>query len=161
MEFSTPPLPMSHIVPAGTAGTLRRGVRGLVPPPDVTHHTNHSKHDMHQQSPALNNGSCLNGSGGGGTTPTPPHIMNNLNGGGGGGCMSHGSITPKPPMQGILKDPNRKLQNNMQILNVQNAPGIGNNLLMTAGGGAFDPSSHNLSSFNASMGYTDADGHLV
>lgn len=159
MEFSTPPLPMNHIVPAGTAGTLRRGIRGLVPPPDVTHHTNHSKHDMHQQSPALNNGSCLNGSGGG-TTPTPPHIMNNLNGGGGGG-MSHGSITPKPPMQGILKDPNRKLQNNMQILNVQNAPGIGNNLLMTAGGGAFDPSSHNLSSFNASMGYTDADGHLV
>lgn len=155
MEFSTPPLPMSHIVP--TTGTLRRGIRGMVPPPDVTHHTNHSKHDMHQQSPALNNGSINGGT----ITPTPPHIMNNLNGGGGMMGPSHGSTTPKPPMQGILKDPNRKMQNNMQILNVQNAPGIGNNLLMTAGGGAFDPSSHNLSSFNASMGYTDADGHLV
>lgn len=46
MEFSTPPLPMSHIVPTvggGGSGTLRRGIIGLVPPPDVTHYTNHSK----------------------------------------------------------------------------------------------------------------------
>lgn len=93
----------------------------------------------------------------------------------------------QPP--GILKDPNRKQQQqqqqqlqqqqqqqmhphaNMQILNVQNAPGIGNSLLMGMGGsngggnsvgvGTYDPNTHNLSSFNASMGYTDADGHLV
>lgn len=55
---------------------------------------------------------------------------------------------------------------NMQILNVQNAPGLGNSLLMTSSGstigvGTYEPNAHNLSSFNASMGYTDADGHLV
>lgn len=149
MEFSTPPLPMTHIVPTGgTAGgggggTLRRGIRGIVPPSDVTHHTNHSKstHDLHQNSSINQNGSQQG-------------MMNNLS------SMSSqiSSSTPKQP-QGILKDPNRKQQhNNMQILNVQNAPGIGNSLLV---GGAYDPSSHNLSSFNASMGYTDADGHLV
>lgn len=155
MEFSTPPLPMTHIVPSGGTmggggggGTLRRGIRGIVPPPDVTHHTNHSKstHDLHQNSSINQNGSQLQQQG----------MMNNLS------SMSSqiSSSTPKQP-QGILKDPNRKqqqLHNNMQILNVQNAPGIGNSLLV---GGAYDPSSHNLSSFNASMGYTDADGHLV
>ena len=70
--------------------------------------------------------------------------------------------TPKQP-QGILKHPH---VNNMQILNVQNPPGgvvgiggssLGNNLLI----GTYDPSNPNLSSFNASLGYTDADGHLV
>lgn len=55
---------------------------------------------------------------------------------------------------------------NMQILNVQNAPGVGGNLLMgsssnTVGVSPYDPNTHNLSSFNATMGYTDADGHLV
>ncbi|XP_063704148.1 nephrin isoform X1 [Culicoides brevitarsis] len=70
---------------------------------------------------------------------------------------------PKQP-QGILKDPNRTKQqqpNNVQILNVQNAPPgtlLGNNLLMTTG---YDPNNTNLGSFNASLGYTDADGHLV
>lgn len=153
MEFSTPPLPMTHIIPTGGgggggggSGTLRRGIRGIVPPPDVTHHTNHSKstHDLH------NNSSNQNGSQG----------MNNLS-----NLSQISSSTPKPP-QGILKDPNRKQQqhqqqqlqhNNLQILNVQNAPGIANNLLV----GGYDPNTHNLSSFNASMGYTDADGHLV
>lgn len=113
----------------------------MVPPPDVTHHTNHSKstHDLHHNSP----GPMTMGGGGGGQM-----MMNNLGGSGG----------PKQP-QGILKDPNRKaVHANMQILNVANAPGGLSGSLMPGG---FDPSSHNLSSFNASMGYTDADGHLV
>lgn len=148
LDFSTPPpLPMTHMVPSGAlhpagnmanggnaSGTLRRGVRAMVPPPDVTHHTNHSKstHDLHHNSP----GSMTMG------------MMNNLGGSGG----------PKQP-QGILKDPNRKAAHaNMQILNVANAPGGLSGSLLPGG---FDPSSHNLSSFNASMGYTDADGHLV
>lgn len=71
--------------------------------------------------------------------------------------------TMKP--QGILKDPSRHLNNSvnsnpnnsMQILNVKNAGGIAgmgiNKSLL------YDQ--HNLSSFNAQMGYTDADGHLV
>lgn len=133
MEFSTPPLAMAHIMAPNGGGTLRRGMR--VPPPDVTHHTNHSKapHESH-------NNSSQNGSQG----------INNLSN------MSQLSNTaPKPP--GILKDPNRKQHNNMQILNVQNAPGLGNSLLV----GGYDANTHNLSSFNASMGYTDADGHLV
>lgn len=141
MEFSTPPLPMTHIIPTGGSGTLRRGIRGIVPPPDVTHHTNHSKstHDLHNNSPSQNG----------------PQAMNNLS-----NLSQVSSMTPKPP-QGILKDPNRKQQHgNMQILNVQNAPGIANNLLVGVGGG-YDPNTHNLSSFNASLGYTDADGHLV
>ena len=140
MEFSTPPLPITHIMPPG-GGTLRSGIRGVVPPPDVTHHTNYSKssHDLHNNSPIQQQ----NGSQG----------INNLS-----NTMSSqlSSSTPKQP-QGILKDPNRKQHNNMQILNVQNAPGIGNSLLV----GGYDPNTHNLSSFNASMGYTDADGHLV
>lgn len=110
-----------------------------VPPPDVTHHTtNHSKstHDLHN---SLNQAQTAN---------------------------------KQPP--GILKDPNRSKQHqqqqqqqmmphsNMQILNVQNvAPGLGNNLLMSSGVSTYEPNTHNLSSFNASMGYTDADGHLV
>lgn len=47
---------MTHIIPANGSiintggGTLMRGMRAMVPPPDVTHHTtNHSKstHDLH------------------------------------------------------------------------------------------------------------------
>lgn len=45
---------MTHIIPTSGgsmttgSGTLRRGM-GMVPPPDVTHHTNHPKssHDIH------------------------------------------------------------------------------------------------------------------
>lgn len=160
LDFATPPpLPMAAhmMVPSGglhsagnmsnganATGTLRRGVRAMVPPPDVTHHTNHSKstHDLHHSNSP---GSMPMGGG------PPPMMMNNLGG------------APKQP-QGILKDPNRKAaaaaHANMQILNVANvAPGglSGGSLLP----GGFDPSSHNLSSFNTSMGYTDADGHLV
>lgn len=43
---------MTHIIPTSGgngSGTLRRGL-GMVPPPDVTHHTSHQKsttHDIH------------------------------------------------------------------------------------------------------------------
>lgn len=149
---------LTHIIPTNGAilnpvvGTLRRG---LVPPPDVTHHTtNHSKstHDLHgainlqqqQQQPQ----------------PISAHLVSN-----------NSMVTSAKP-QSILKDPNRKQQHihpNMQILNVQNAPGIGGmgNLIGnvgsggTIGVGTYDPNTHNLSSFNTSLGYTDADGHLV
>lgn len=151
LDFSTPPpLPMTHMVPSSmhtmsngggngggpNSGTLRRGVRGMVPPPDVTHHTNHSGKSPHELHNHSSPGSLAMGGG--------QMMMNNLGG-------------PKQP-QGILKDPNRKAAHaNMQILNVANAPGgLGGSLMP-----GFDPSSHNLSSFNASMGYTDADGHLV
>jgi nephron len=142
MEFSTPPLPIQHLQQQTTTtgnGTLRRGIRGIVPPPDVTHHTTHTSKSTHN----LHDTSSQNGT----------HLMNNVSN------LSSQTSTPKPP-QGILKDPKRnqqQLPNNMQILNVQNAPGIGGNLLI----GAFDPANTNLSSFNASLGYTDADGHLV
>lgn len=169
MDFSTPPLPMTQIISSNAnnmmnigGGTLRHGVRGIVPPPDVTHHTNHSKstHDLHnsinQNVPqqALNNHS---------NKPMSSQLSSNS-----------GSVPTQKQPPGILKDPNRKQHQqqmhqhaNMQILNVQNAPGLGNNLLLGIGGnsaidvGPYDPSAHNLSSFNASMGYTDADGHLV
>lgn len=135
MEFSTPPLAMTHIMAPNGGGTLRRGMRGIVPPPDVTHHTNHSKapHELH-------NNSSQNGSQG----------INNLS-----NLSQISNSAPKPP--GILKDPNRKQHNNMQILNVQNAPGIGNSLLV----GGYEPAPHPMTSFNANVGYTDADGHLV
>lgn len=160
---------MTHMMPTNGmnpgGGTLRRGMRGIVPPPDVTHHTNHSKstHDLHN---TINQ----NGS---------QQTMNNLSNNTMTSQLSsnNSSLTiPKQP-QGILKDPNRKQQqqqhhhqphNNMQILNVQNAPGLGNSLLLgisggpnSVGVGTYDPNTHNLSSFNASMAYTDADGHLV
>jgi nephron len=142
MEFSTPPLPIQHLQQTAATGngTLRRGIRGIVPPPDVTHHTTHTSKSTHN----LHDTSSQNGT---------SHLMNNVSN------LSSQTSTPKPP-QGILKDPKRnqqQLPNNMQILNVQNAAGLGGNLLI----GAFDPANTNLSSFNASLGYTDADGHLV
>lgn len=90
--------------------------------------------------------------------------------------------------QSILKDPNKRtvaggvvtaaattaatgnmvnnVSSNAQILNVKNmansvtsnSNSISNNSMLV-GGGAYDQ--HNLSSFNAQMGYTDDDGHLV
>ncbi|XP_055619098.1 nephrin isoform X2 [Toxorhynchites rutilus septentrionalis] len=181
MEFSTPPLPVIPALPTNTNGTLRRGTRAMVPPPDVTHHTQHTVKSMHDSSASS------------------------------GGLMNISQVsqsTPKQP-QGILKDPNKRNQQQqqqqqqqhqqqqsgghpqpgmnhlnsigggLQMLGIQNpspvpmgGPGLmpvsggslvaggsslGNNLLI----GTYDPSSTNLSSFNASLGYTDADGHLV
>lgn len=146
-------------------GTLRRGMRGIVPPPDVTHHTTNTKSTQDIHNSLNQNGSQQTMNTLSNNTMTSQLSSNNSS-----------LTTPKQP-QGILKDPNRKQQqqqqhhhppthNNMQILNVQNAPGIG--LLGISGGGgnpigvgAYDPNTHSLSSFNASMGYTDADGHLV
>lgn len=155
VDFSTPPLPIGHLMPPNSnnmgpsGGTLRRGMRGIVPP-DVTHHTNHSKstHDI-QNSMSLN-----------ASQQTMNNVSNNTMS---SQLSSNSSMTAPGKPQGILKDPNRKQQShqlsNMQILNVQNAPGVGNSLLL--GIGTYDPNTHNLSSFNAQMGYTDADGHLV
>lgn len=157
MEFTTPPLPIGHLPNTiginsngviggiGGGGTLRRGQhRGLVPPPDVTHHTAHTKstHDLHNANSSL----TPNGS--------QQQILGNLS-----QLSQVSSSTPKQP-QGILKDPkriNNQQHNNVQILNVQNAPGIGNSLMV----GGYDPTTTNLSTFNTTMGYTDADGHLV
>jgi len=147
MEFTTPPLPIGHLTTTGvpgSGGTLRRGHRGIVPPPDVTHHTAHTaKHDLHgSPAPPSQNGGALA----------------NLS-----GLSQVSQSTPKQP-QGILKDPKRNQMqqpgqhNNVQILSVQNAPAsLGASLLVPA----YDPATHNLNTFNASMGYTDADGHLV
>ncbi|XP_065093879.1 nephrin isoform X2 [Ochlerotatus camptorhynchus] len=187
MEMSTPPLPVIPALPTNTNGTLRRGTRAMVPPPDVTHHTQHTVKTLHDSS--ASSGGLLN-------------------------ISQVSQSTPKQP-QGILKDPNKRkdqqqhqhqhqhqhqqqqqhqqsnssgllpgginhlnsIGGGLQMLGVQNPspvpmmggppPGLvpvsaggsslGNNLLI----GAYDPSSTNLSSFNASLGYTDADGHLV
>ncbi|XP_037915549.1 nephrin isoform X1 [Hermetia illucens] len=163
MEFSTPPLPLTHMQPnqtmigggSGGGGTLRRGaigMRAMVPPPDVTHHTTKIPHDIHPNSTTAS--TQTNGS----TLQTTAHQLSNLSNL--SQVSSHQTSTPKQP-QGILKDPKRNQQqpplNTMQILNVQNAPNIGNSLLI----GNYDPNTHNLSTFNATMGYSDADGHLV
>lgn len=147
----------------------------MVPPPDVTHHTQHTVKTLHDSSASSG-------------------LLN---------ISQVSQSTPKQP-QGILKDPNKRkdqqlqqqqqqhqqsglppgamnhlnsIGGGLQMLGVQNPspvpmmggppPGLvpvsaggsslGNNLLI----GAYDPSSTNLSSFNASLGYTDADGHLV
>lgn len=73
----------------------------------------------------------------------------------------------KPP--GILKDPNKRanminnVSSNAQILNVKNMTSSNGNGLPLGvpmhNSSAYDQ--HNLSSFNAQMGYTDDDGHLV
>lgn len=170
MDYPTPPpLPITHM-PSGSiignniggGGTLRRGARGIVPPPDVTHHTAHTTKSQHDHHSNINS-----------STPNGSHqMMNNsglssqmsgsIGGGGGGGSIgSSGNNTStlqqKQP-QSILKDPKRNINhNNLQILNVQNVSGLGNNLIV----GGYDPTTTNLSSFNASLGYTDADGHLV
>lgn len=146
----------------GGSGTLRRGMtnqRGMVPPPDVTQmakplHVN-NLHDTSMSLVTASPNSLMMGS----------TLVNNI---------SHvvpqstlhqhpQQLAPKQP-QGILKDPNRPKQhqlqaNNLQILNVPPPTMLGSNLLMTTG--YPDPSNANLSSFNASLGYSDADGHLV
>lgn len=106
----------------------------LVPPPDVTHHTTHTLPKIPEMPPAM--------------------------------------TIQKPP--GILKDPNKRanmvsnVSSNAQILNVKNMANNGKGLPLGVGGvrpgllqhnNAYDQ--HNLSSFNAQMGYTDDDGHLV
>lgn len=166
IEFSTPPpMPLGHMQPnnIGGGGTLRRGqhgqqIRGMVPPPDVTHHTAHttkSQHDLHNSM----NTSTPNGS------QQHPQLIGNMSNST-ISQISAASVMQQPPQvpklpQGILKDPKRNQQqqnhSNVQILNVQNVPSLGNNLLV----GGYDPTTTNLSSFNASLGYTDADGHLV
>lgn len=150
----------------GGNGTLRRGMmnqRGMVPPPDVTQmakplHANNI-HDTSLSSMTSSPNSMMMG----GST-----LVNNISHVVPQSTLSQQHqpvIQPKPP-QGILKDPNRPKQqqqqlqaNNLQILNVPPPNMLGSNLLMTAG--YPDPSNANLSSFNASLGYSDADGHLV
>lgn len=161
LDFSTPPVPMlPQHMQIGGSGTLRRGManqRGMVPPPDVTQMTKplhaNNIHDTSMSSMTASPNSMLMGST---LVNNISHVVPH---------PTHQQLTPKQP-QGILKDPNRPKQplqaNNLQILNVQTGPPptmLGNNLLMAAG--YPDPSSANLSSFNASLGYTDADGHLV
>lgn len=151
-------------------GTLRRGMsaatqqqqqRGMVPPPDVTQMTT-LHNNIHDTSLTASPNSIMLGSSLAGMTNST--LSNNISIGGGGGSVLNS--TPKQP-QGILKDPNRPKQQpqhmpppSLQILNVPNvAPQsmLGGNLLITG----YDSTAANLSSFNASLGYTDADGHLV
>lgn len=103
MEFSTPPLQMTHIMPINGSimnaggGTLRRGMRAMVPPPDVTHHTtNHSKstHDLNNSMNQNVSQQTLNNH----SNKSSQLSSNN---------SSMTTSTKQPP--GILKDPNRKL----------------------------------------------------
>ncbi|KXJ67833.1 hypothetical protein RP20_CCG009453 [Aedes albopictus] len=155
MEFSTPPLPVIPALPTNN-GTLRRGTRAMVPPPDVTHHTQHTVKTLHDSSASSGLLTAEH-------LPSqqqhqhqqsglPPSGLNHLNSIG-GGLQMLGVQNPSPvPMMGGGPPPG--------LVPVSGAGGgssLGNNLLI----GAYDPSSTNLSSFNASLGYTDADGHLV
>lgn len=154
----------------GGSGTLRRGMsnqRGMVPPPDVTQMTKsvhaNNIHDTSLSSSGMT-GSPNSMMMGGSTlvnniSHVVPQSLHNHQ-------QQQQQMAPKQP-QGILKDPNRPkpqpLQaSNLQMLNIQTGPPpmlSNNGLLMTAG--YPDPNGGNLSSFNAQLGYTDADGHLV
>ncbi|XP_055601231.1 nephrin isoform X2 [Uranotaenia lowii] len=180
MEFSTPPLPVIPALP--TNGTLRRGTRAAVPPPDVTHHTQHTVKSLHDSS--ASSGGLMNISQVSQSTPKQPQsilkdpnkprnnlqqqqqqqqlqqqsglpTVNHLNSIGGGLTMLGVTQNPSPvPMVGGLVVPVPGGGGSV----MGPGPGsLGNNLLI----GTYDPSSTNLSSFNASLGYTDADGHLV
>ncbi|KAL1398733.1 hypothetical protein pipiens_001200, partial [Culex pipiens pipiens] len=178
MEFSTPPpLPVIPALPANTNGTLRRGggasARAMVPPPDVTHHTQHSA----LNSTTSSGGGPLNISQVSTSTPKQPQgilkdpnkprnqasgggqqqqVMNHLNSIGGGlqmlGVVQQGQLNPSPVPSMIPGGPGSG-----GLIVPVSGSSLGNNLLI----GTYDPSSTNLSSFNASLGYTDADGHLV
>uniref|UniRef100_A0A182J5W1 Uncharacterized protein n=1 Tax=Anopheles atroparvus TaxID=41427 RepID=A0A182J5W1_ANOAO len=202
VELATPPLPIIPSLPHAESAseTLRRVARTMVPPPDVTHHTQHRTH-VHGL----------------------PHDAGSLSSSNPSGNLS-GSIsqavqsTPKQP-QGILKDPKRSNSSasgtslsfailptqhhhpqhqqqvafsgqspllvyqqqqqqqqldqyhggpsgllvtaphdNASSFSVNNGSSLGNGLLL----GAYEPpSSSSLASYNVSLGYTDADGHLV
>lgn len=181
MEFSTPPpLPVIPALPTNTNGTLRRGggasARAMVPPPDVTHHTQHSALNSTTSSGGVG---PLNISQVSSSTPKQPQgilkdpnkprnqasggsqqqqqqVMNHLNSIGGGlqmlGVVQQGQLNPSPVPSMIPGGPGSG-----GLIVPVSGSSLGNNLLI----GTYDPSSTNLSSFNASLGYTDADGHLV
>lgn len=123
--------PTVPIYPANHTGTLRMNMGSSMVPPPDV--THHTTHTLPQ-------------------IPEMPPAM----------------PLQKPP--GILKDPNKRanminnVSSNAQILNVKNM-GNGNGLPLGVGQGLMHNSAaydqHNLSSFNAQMGYTDDDGHLV
>lgn len=119
-------------------------IANLIPPPDVTHHTNKMQ-TMHLKGPHMGN-----------LMDAPPQAV-------------YKQQPHHPPS--ILKDPKRNQQNHhvnkdLQMQNLMHsshlaAPSDGdiaanhNSVLMNA----YDNS--NLNSFNAQLGISDQDGHLV
>ncbi|KFB47316.1 nephrin [Anopheles sinensis] len=179
VEHGTPPLPILPSMPhtESASETLRRVARTMVPPPDVTHHTLNRTH-AHVSNPSGN----LNGSISQAAQSTPKQPQGILkdpkrsNSSASGTSLSFALLPTQhhhPHQQQVAfptQSPSLVYQQQQQLdhhpsgLNgfliptSHDAPSLGNGLLL----GAYEPpSSSSLASYNVSLGYTDADGHLV
>ncbi|XP_058123350.1 nephrin-like [Anopheles ziemanni] len=188
VELGTPPLPILPSMPhmESASETLRRVARTMVPPPDVTHHTlnrNHTHGLPHDGSLNVSNPSSnLNGSISHAAQSTPKQPQGILkdpkrsNSSASGTSLSFALLPTQhhhPHQQQVtfpMQSPSLVYQqqppldqypsglNGLLIPAPHDAPSLGNGLLL----GAYEPpSSSSLASYNVSLGYTDADGHLV
>ncbi|KFB47304.1 AGAP010742-PA-like protein [Anopheles sinensis] len=177
MEMSTPPPPVIPALPKNT-GTLTRASRPMVPPPDVTYHAqsvvNESSSSPQHMSSSLSNA--------GPPQPAPKPLQGILKDPKRNSSASNSSQhqqlqhggpqliavqAPSPVPLGLSGVPTGIPLVGSTFLGTAatgsgsnggaGSSSLGNSLLI----GTYDPSSTNLSSFNASFGFTDADGHLV
>ncbi|XP_050093135.1 nephrin-like isoform X2 [Anopheles aquasalis] len=188
MEMSTPPPPIIPALPKNTGTLTRLTSRPMVPPPDVTYHAQ-SIISESSSSPQHGMGTmastALTGAGTGTSVPPQPapkplqgilkdpkrnSSASNSSAHAQALQQQHGAQliavqNPSPVPLGSV--PGIPLVGSTFLgpsvagtgANVSQAgtSSLGNSLLI----GTYDPSSTNLSSFNASFGFTDADGHLV
>uniref|UniRef100_A0A182Y6U2 Uncharacterized protein n=1 Tax=Anopheles stephensi TaxID=30069 RepID=A0A182Y6U2_ANOST len=183
MEMSTPPPPVIPALPKNT-GTLTRTTRPMVPPPDVTYHAqsvvNESSSSPQHMSSSLSN--TIIGSGAPSQAPVPapkplqgilkdPKRNSSASNSSQHQQLQHGAQliavqnpSPVPLVGGVPGLPlvgssflGATGGNGANGVTTGGTSSLGNSLLI----GTYDPTSTNLSSFNASFGFTDADGHLV
>lgn len=180
MEMSTPPPPVIPALPKNT-GTLTRTSRPMVPPPDVTYHAqsvvNESSSSPQHMSSSLSN-TVLGPSQAPVPAPKPlqgilkdPKRNSSASNSSQHQQLQHGAQliavqnpSPVPLVGGVPGLPlvgstflGAAVAGNGPNGGTGGTSSLGNSLLI----GTYDPSSTNLSSFNASFGFTDADGHLV
>ncbi|XP_035786557.1 nephrin-like isoform X4 [Anopheles albimanus] len=191
MEMSTPPPPIIPALPKNTGTLTRMTSRPMVPPPDVTYHAqsiiSESSSSPQHGMGSMSASTALTGPATTTTTTIPPQpapkplqgilkdpkrnsSASNSSAHAQALQQQHGAQliavqNPSPVPLGSV--PGIPLVGSTFLgpavtgtgANVSQAgtSSLGNSLLI----GTYDPSSTNLSSFNASFGFTDADGHLV
>uniref|UniRef100_A0AAG5DPW8 Nephrin n=1 Tax=Anopheles atroparvus TaxID=41427 RepID=A0AAG5DPW8_ANOAO len=176
MEMSTPPPPVIPALPKNT-GTLTRTSRPMVPPPDVTYHAQSIVNESSSSPQHMS--SSLSSAGPPQPAPKPlqgilkdPKRNSSASNSSQHQQLQHGGAqliavqAPSPVPLGLSGVPTGLPLVGSSFLgtpangsgsNGAGASSLGNSLLI----GTYDPTSTNLSSFNASFGFTDADGHLV
>ncbi|XP_053676889.1 nephrin-like [Anopheles nili] len=181
VEFPTPPLPiLPEMGPTESSSeTLRRVARSIVPPPDVTHHTQ-QRTIGHVHDPGLPLGTLTSSiSQAVQSTPRQPQgILKDpkRSNSSASGSLSYSTLplqqqqlysvhSPSPilaphhqQMEEFAAGPSGYLVVDQHGHSFTSGPNSSNGLVL----GTFEqPASSSLASYNVTVGYTDADGHLV